>query len=91
MNIFGNSRISIDDLAAAMIVDPDMIDMEDMFMYLMAEAENQEVPVHRQYDSFELENFSETEFRSMFRFKKRDIADLSKHLRLDEEYEAKIK
>ena len=83
-----NCRLDFEDIAAALVVDPDFIDIEDLFAVMLDEIANREPPTHRSYADFSVDNFNEEEFKTYFRFKKEDLNDLVQSLKLEDNYSA---
>ena len=77
--------MDVEHLAAVMLVCPDLLSDEDILLIMLNETEHG-IPIHRKYERFRLENFSDDEFSEQFRFKKEHIVALKDNLKLQDEY-----
>ena len=70
-----------EDLACIMLLCPDMVDDDELLMYVLADCEDRE-PLHYKYDRFDKSAISDEEFKQYFRFDKHHIETLCKLLGL---------
>ena len=79
--------MNAEDLAAVMLLCPDMLDDDTMLMMVLADADNN-APIHYKYARFDGTQLSDDEFKLFFRFKKEHIRPLRIMLKLDEKYKS---
>ena len=77
--------MNAEDIASVMLLAPDLLSDEDILMLILNDCDKEQ-SVHYKYDRFRLENFSEAEFVTNFRFKKDDIDPLMNALQINDEY-----
>ena len=76
-----------EDLAAMMLLCPEMLDDDTILMLLVADTETKE-PMHLKYERFNKNSLSDDEFKLMFRFKKEHIGPLREMLQLRQRYKS---
>ena len=68
--------------------DDKLLTDEEILALLLEDISTKNEPTHRKYDSFDIDAFTDEEFRSFFRFSREHISPLMQVLRLRKNYKA---